>query len=120
MYSKNGLTTVRACDALDYITRYVAAEDVEQIIIGLPRQMSGEYSESMTYIRPFVKKLKAAVTTPIAFVDERFTSILAQHAMTEAGLKNKIRKDKGMVDEISATIILQSYMDNRAAATDTI
>lgn len=116
----NGLTTVRACDALDYITRYVAAEDVEQIIIGLPRQMSGEYSDSMTYIRPFVKKLKAAVTTPIAFVDERFTSILAQHAMTEAGLKNKIRKDKGMVDEISATIILQSYMDNRAAATDTI
>lgn len=110
----HGLTTVRACDALDFVCKYVEQEDVEMIVIGLPKQMSGEYSESMTYIRPFVKKLSAKVKVPIEYVDERFTSVLAHKAMIDAGLKRKTLQNKALVDEVSATIILQSYLESRA------
>ena len=114
----HGLTTVRACDATDFITKYVESESVEKVIIGLPRQMSGELSESVNYIRPFANKLKALVQVPVEFVDERFTSVLAHRTMLDAGLKKKDRQNKAMVDEISATIILQSYLDNRTSVTE--
>ncbi len=109
----HGLTTVRACDALDFVCSYIAREDVEKVIVGLPRQMSGEYSESMTYIKPFVKKLESRIQVPIEFVDERFTSLLAHNAMIYAGAKRKTRQNKALVDEISATIILQTYMESK-------
>lgn len=108
----NGLTTVPTHQLLTFLQDYVGREDVERIVIGLPRQADGSESESMTYIRPFVEKLKKAMPAmPIEFVDERFTSVLAHRAMLDGGLKKKDRQNKALVDEISATIILQSYME---------
>lgn len=108
----NGLTTVPTHQLLTFLQDYVGREDVERIVIGLPRQADGSESESMTYIRPFVEKLKKVMPDmPVEFVDERFTSVLAHRAMLDGGLKKKDRQNKALVDEISATIILQSYME---------
>ncbi len=110
----NGLTTVPSHQLLDFLKKYISAEQVEKIVIGLPKQMSGELSESMEYINPFVRQLKKALPEiPVEFVDERFTSVLAQRAMIDGGLKKKDRQNKALVDEISATIILQSYLESK-------
>lgn len=110
----NGLTTVPSHELLVFLQNYIEKEQVERIIIGLPRQMSGELSESMNYIEPFVRRLKKAFPEmPVEFVDERFTSVLAHRAMIDGGLKKKERQNKALVDEISATIILQSYLENK-------
>lgn len=110
----NGLTTVPSHELLVFLQNYVEKEQVERIIIGLPRQMSGELSESMNYIEPFVRRLKKTFPEiPVEFVDERFTSVLAHRAMIDGGLKKKERQNKALVDEISATIILQSYLENK-------
>lgn len=105
----NGLTTVPTHELLDFIAGYVQKEPVERIIIGLPKQMNNEVSENMKYIEPFVRLLKKKIPEmPVEFVDERFTSVLAHRTMLEAGLKKKDRQNKALVDEISATIILQT------------
>ena len=110
----NGLTTVPTHQLLTYILDYVAHEQVERILVGLPKQMNNEASESMKYIEPFVRSLKKKLPEmPIEYVDERFTSVLAHHAMLEGGLKKKDRQDKALVDEISATIILRDYLESR-------
>lgn len=110
----NGLTTVPTHELLDFVTTYVGKEAVERIIIGLPKQMNNELSENMKNIDPFVKALKKRLPgLPIEFVDERFTSVLAHRAMLDAGLKKKDRQNKALVDEISATIILQSYLESK-------
>lgn len=109
----NGLDTISAAEVLDYLKQYFAKEQVDKIIIGLPKQMSGEESESMKYIRPFVGQLqKAFPGMEIVYVDERFTSVLAHKAMLDGGLKKKARQDKALVDKISATIILQTYLES--------
>lgn len=108
----NGLTTVRTCDLMDFLKDYMQKEQVERIIVGLPKQMSGELSENMKYIEPFVRNLRKQVTVPVEMFDERFTSVLAHKAMLDGGLKKKDRQNKALVDEISATIILQSYMES--------
>lgn len=108
----NGLTTVRTCDLMDFLKDYMQKEQVERIIVGLPKQMSGELSENMKYIEPFVRNLRKQVTVPVEMFDERFTSVLANKAMLDGGLKKKDRQNKALVDEISATIILQSYMES--------
>lgn len=108
----NGLTTVRTCDLMDFLKDYMQKEQVECIIVGLPKQMSGELSENMKYIEPFVRNLRKQVTVPVEMFDERFTSVLAHKAMLDGGLKKKDRQNKALVDEISATIILQSYMES--------
>lgn len=107
-----GLTTVRTHDLLAFLTDYLSREDVERIIVGYPRQMSGAESQSMEYIRPFLKKLEQTFpSVPVTLVDERFTSTLAQRTIIEAGIgKQRRREDKGLVDEVSAVIILQTYM----------
>ena len=93
---------------------YVQKEPVERIIIGLPKQMNNEVSENMKYIEPFVRLLKKKLPEmPVEFVDERFTSVLAHRTMLEAGLKKKDRQNKALVDEISATIILQTYLESK-------
>ena len=113
----NGLTTVPTHELLDFIAGYVQKEPVERIIIGLPKQMNNEVSENMKYIEPFVRLLKKKIPEmPVEFVDERFTSVLAHRTMLEAGLKKKDRQNKALVDEISATIILQSYLENKRFA----
>lgn len=109
-----GLTTVTTNELLDFILRYIKEEPVERIIIGLPRQMNNEVSESMQYIKPFVNNLRKKIPDmAIEFVDERFTSVLAHRTMLEAGLKKKDRQNKSLVDEISATIILQTYLESK-------
>lgn len=113
----NGLDTVSSADVLDYLQKYFEKEAVEKVIIGLPRQMNGKESESMQYIRPFVLDLeKRFPAMKIEFVDERFTSVLAHKAMLEGGLKKKDRQNKALVDKISATIILQSYLEQKSAS----
>ena len=110
----NGLTTVPTHELLDFITGYVQKEPVERILVGLPKQMNNEASESMKYIDPFVRSLKKRLPeVPVEFVDERFTSVLAHRTMLEAGLKKKDRQNKALVDEISATIILQTYLESK-------
>ncbi|MEG1563626.1 MAG: Holliday junction resolvase RuvX [Bacteroides sp.] len=109
----NGLTTVPTHELLDFIAHYVTVEPVERIVVGLPKQMNNEASESMKYIEPFVRLLKKRLPEiPVEFVDERFTSVLAHRTMLEAGLKKKDRQNKALVDEISATIILQTYLES--------
>ena len=110
----NGLPTVPTHELLDFIAGYVQKEPVERIIIGLPKQMNNEVSENMKYIEPFVRLLKKKIPEmPVEFVDERFTSVLAHRTMLEAGLKKKDRQNKALVDEISATIILQTYLESK-------
>lgn len=110
----NGLTTVPTHQLLPFIVDYVAKEQVERILVGLPKQMNNEVSENMKNIEPFVRSLKKKLPNmPVEYVDERFTSVLAHRAMLEAGLKKKDRQNKALVDEISATIILQTYLENR-------
>ena len=110
----NGLTTVPSHTTIAFLKDYVAKEPVERIIIGMPRQMNYEESESMQYIKPFVKKLqKEFPDMAVEYFDERFTSIMAHQTMIDGGVKKKQRQNKALVDEISATIILQGYMEGR-------
>lgn len=110
----NGLTTVPSHTLINFLKDYVAKESVELIIIGLPRQMNYEESESMQYIKPFVKRLQKEIPDiPVEYSDERFTSQMAHQTMIDGGLKKKQRQNKALVDEISATIILQGYMEGR-------
>lgn len=110
----NGLTTVPTHELMDFLLKYVAQEKVERIVVGHPKQMNNEDSENMKYIKPFVAQLKKKLPDmPVEQVDERFTSVLAHQAMLDGGLKKKARQDKALVDEISATIILQSYLESR-------
>lgn len=110
----NGLTTVATHELMDYLTNYVKRESVERIVVGQPRQMSGEPSENMQRISVFVEQLKKRLPdVPVEYFDERFTSVLAHKAMLDGGLKKKDRQNKALVDEISATIILQGWMEAR-------
>lgn len=109
----NGLDTVSAYEVIPYLEKYLAREPVEKFIIGLPTQMNGQESDSMQYIRPFVTALQRKFPDiELIYVDERFTSVLAHKAMLEGGLKKKDRQNKALVDKISATIILQSYLES--------
>ncbi|MFD1015959.1 Holliday junction resolvase RuvX [Winogradskyella rapida] len=109
----SGLTTVETKALLAYIKTYLASENVETIVVGLPKQMDNTASESEVYIQKFLKELvKLAPEMPIVRVDERFTSKMAFQTMIDSGLKKKQRKNKALVDEISATLILQSYLSS--------
>ena len=110
----NGLTTVPTHQVMTFLQDYTKQEKVDKIIIGLPKQMDNTLSESMQYIKPFVKNLqKEMPDMPVEYVDERFTSVLAQRTILAAGLKKKDRQNKALVDEVSATIILQTYLENK-------
>ena len=110
----NGLTTVATTELMDFVLKYVEKEPVERIIVGHPKQMNNEDSENMKRIIPFVNQLKKKLQNiPVELVDERFTSVLAHQAMLDGGLKKKARQNKALVDEISATIILQSYLETK-------
>lgn len=110
----NKLTTVRSHDIFDFLKDYLQKEDVERVIIGYPLQMNNEASEAVLYINPFIKRFqKLYPEMPLEQVDERFTSKMAFQTMIDAGLKKKDRQNKGTVDAVSATIILQSYMEQQ-------
>ena len=109
-----GLATVATSELFDYLKAYIASEQVEMIVIGEPRQPNGEPSENLARVQQFVNRWRKAVPqVPIQYYDERFTSVLAHQAMLQGGLKKKDRQNKALVDEISATIILEDYLRSR-------
>lgn len=111
-----GLTTVETKTLLKFIKDYVEREPVETIVIGLPMQPNGMPSENQERVRSFTGELKKALPEiPVEFYDERFTSVLAHRAMIDSGIGRKRRQDKALVDEISATIILQNYLEHLRA-----
>ncbi len=107
------LATVPTHTLEQFITGYVAREQVELIVIGQPTQLDGQPSESMRYITPFVNRLKKILPDiPIVMYDERFTSTIAHQAMIAGGMKKSDRRDKARVDSIAATIILNDYLSS--------
>lgn len=107
----SGLTTVATSELISFLKEYVLKESVELFLVGEPKQMDYSTSESEAFIVPFLNKLeKEFPNIPIKRVDERFTSKIAFQTMIDSGLKKGKRKNKALVDEISATIILQSYL----------
>ena len=107
----SGLTTVRTKELLDFLEKYFSKEDVELVLIGEPKQMDNSASQSEVGIQEFLKKFKEKFPEKeLKRVDERFTSKMAFQTMIDSGLKKKQRQNKGLIDEISATIILQSYL----------
>ena len=108
-----GLVTVATSELFDWLKAYIAREQVERIVIGKPMQPNGQPSENLERVQQFVNRWRKAVpAVPIEYYDERFTSVLAHRTMLDAGLKKKDRQNKALVDEISATIILQSYLES--------
>ncbi len=109
-----GLATVATSELFEWLQAYIAKEPVERIVIGEPRQPNGQPSENLARVQQFVNRWRKAMPNiPIEYYDERFTSVLAHQAMIDGGLHKKARQNKGLVDEISATIILEDYMRSR-------
>ena len=109
----NALTTVETKQLERYLADYFAKNDVDIIVVGKPSQMNGQPSETMRYIEPLVGRLRHAYPNKqVVMYDERFTSVMAHRTMLESGIGKMARRDKALVDRISATIILQSYMDS--------
>lgn len=110
----NGLTTVATAELAEFVTSYINKEPVEAVIVGKPTTMRGEPSESMRYLTPVINRLsKLIAPVPVIFYDERFTSVLAHRAMIDGGMRKMARRDKAMVDEISASIILNDYLQSK-------
>ena len=110
----SGLTTVATSEIFSFLKEYTKKEKVELFLVGLPIQMNNSASESEALIIPFLKKLTSSFKNiPVERVDERFTSKMAFQTMLDGGMKKKQRQNKGLIDEISATIILQSYLYNK-------
>lgn len=111
----NGLTTVETKNLFDFLMQYTQHEAVERIVVGKPMQTNGLPSENLARVENFVNRWrKANPTIPVEYYDERFTSVLAHKAIINSGVKKKARREnKGLVDEVSATIILQDYMNSK-------
>lgn len=114
----NALDTISVAKAFDFLKDYLQHEEVDVVVIGEPRKMDNTPSDSARFIEPFVNRLRKALPTispgtTIARMDERFTSRLAFQTMIDVGLGKKDRQNKALVDKISATIILQSYMEQQ-------
>jgi putative holliday junction resolvase len=107
-----GLTTVPFNEIFKFLNGYSVNEKIDAFVVGMPVQLNNNPSESVSYIVPFIKKLKELFPgIPVITIDERFTSKMAKQAMIEGGLQKKARRDKALADKISAVIILQSYLD---------
>ena len=109
----NGLPTVNTAEIFSFLKDYLAKEQVELFVVGEPKDLKGNPSESMRFITPFLNRLKKEFPAiPVTMVDERFTSTIAHQEMIAAGFKKKDRQQKGKADEIAAVLILTSYMDS--------
>lgn len=110
-----GLTTVATGQLNEFITSYLGREPVDEIVVGLPRTLAGAPSDSMRYIRPGIERLRKVLPegVKLTFYDERFTSTLAHRAMIDSGMKKMQRRNKEIVDEMAATIILNDYLESR-------
>lgn len=104
------LETVATTRAIEFIRSYLAREPVEKIVVGMPKNLQNKTTHATDAVKQFILKLQTVTTIPILSADERFTSKMAFRAMAEGGLKKKARRDKAMVDKLSATLILQSYL----------
>ena len=110
----NQLTTVPASAIWNFLREYFLKEHVDEVVIGYPRKLNNQPSEAVSYINPFIKKfIRTYPDMQIELLDERFTSKMAFRAMIEGGLKKKARQNKEMVDVVSATIILQNYLEQK-------
>ena len=110
----NKLATVSSNMLWDFLHSYFLKEQVDEVVVGYPLQMNNSDSEAVIYVKPFLKKFRIRYPEKrLEIVDERFTSKMASQTMIEGGLKKMARRDKAMVDAISATIILQSYMEKK-------
>ena len=110
----NGLSTVPSGEVVDFLKNYVSCENVDLFVVGQPKQMNNEPSENMVHVTAFVNRLRKIIPEiPIEYFDERFTSVMAHRVMIDGGLKRKKRQDKSLVDEISAVLILQGYMERK-------
>lgn len=108
----SGLTTVETNKLIPFLQQYVKDEEVDCLVVGEPKQMNNEASESRVLIDEFLIKLnKTLPKLPVKMVDERFTSKMASQSLVMGGVKKKDRQNKALIDEVSATIILQSYLD---------
>ena len=108
------LTTVAANDIWVFLADYFSREEVELVLVGYPKQLNNEPSEAIRYINPFLKKFQQVyVNMPVKLMDERFTSKMAFQTMIDAGVKKKDRQNKATIDGVSATIILQSYLEEK-------
>ena len=114
----NGIATVRSIDIWQFLEKYIKENDVEIIVVGEPKDMMNKPSDATKFINPFVQKLKNKFSQlKIDRFDERFTSKIAFEAMIEGGLKKKKRQDKALVDKVSATLLLQSYLSAKEKGT---
>ena len=109
-----GLTTVETPQVMKFLKEYLKKESVERFVVGLPKQTNGRDSENLPRVRDFVEKLlKSFPNIPVDMWDERYTSVLAHQTMLQSGIRKKARQNKALVDEISAIIILQGWMEGR-------
>ena len=110
----SGLTTVDTKELIGFLKTYISKESVELFIVGEPKQMNNEASQSEALIIPFIKKLEEKIPNiPYKRVDERFTSKMAFQSLIDGGISKKKRQNKALLDEVSATIILQTYLDRK-------
>jgi putative Holliday junction resolvase len=108
------LTTIATEEVWTFLADYFTREDVERVLVGYPKQLNNEPSEAIRYINPFLKKFqKIYPNMPLQLMDERFTSRMAFQTMIDAGVKKKDRQNKATIDGVSATIILQSYLEGQ-------
>ena len=110
----SGLCTVRAHDCMDFLKDYISKESVSSIVVGLPKDLNNQKTDATPYVKGFAKQLrKQFPDLEVHFVDECFTSKMAFQSMIDGGVKKKDRQNKALVDEVSATLILQSFMEQR-------
>lgn len=113
----NALATVPTPELEKFVTDYLRTEGFDALIVGRPRRLDGSDSDSMRYLTPAVNRLRKAIApVPVIFFDERFTSVLAHRAMIDGGMKRMDRRDKAVVDRISASIILNEFLGSRQAS----
>ncbi len=109
------LDTVHAKDVREFLDAYTAREAVSAFVVGMPRQLDGTASESAQHVTGFIRSLRRAFPAiPVETIDERFTSKMASASIAQSGMPKKKRQEKGLVDSVSAVLILQSYLERRA------
>ena len=110
----SGLCTVRTHDCMDFLIEYLSKESVSTIVMGIPKNLRNQNTDATPYVKGFAKQIrKQFPEMKVELIDERFTSKIAFQSMIDSGLKKKARQDKALVDEVSATLILQSYMEQQ-------
>ena len=110
----SGLCTVRTHDCMDFLIEYLSKESVSTIVMGMPKNLRNQNTDATRYVKGFAKQIrKQFPEMKVELIDERFTSKIAFQSMIDGGLKKKARQDKALVDEVSATLILQSYMEQQ-------